>query len=442
VGRTVSAVRGRFRRGTEPEAVRILMLAHRIPYPPHTGDKTRAFHIARHLARRHDLTLAFLVDERADLTGLAALRETVPAIEFARLWKPWSLLKGFGGLATGGSLSVPYFASHGLRGRLDARRTETPFDLVYASSTPMAQYVSGLGLPVVMDFVDVDSDKWRQYGERARPPMSWLYELEGRRLQDAEADITRWASLCVLATQLEESLLKSFAPWARTAVVSNGIDLSYYEPVRTQPAKPTVLFTGAMDYRPNVDAVSYFCSDILPQVRREIPDTRFYIVGLNPAPEVVRLGRMPGVTVTGSVPDVRPYYALASVCVAPLRIGRGIQNKVLQGMAMGLPLVVSGLAGRGLEAQAGRHFEVADDPTQFAAHVLRLLKTPTEGRTLGLNGRAFVEANYGWERSLFGLERLLGETVAGAPAMRRDRHARPAVRLPDAPARGQEASRS
>jgi len=416
------------------------MLAHRIPYPPHTGDKTRAFHIARHLARRHELTLGFLVDERVDLNGLAALRETVPAAEFGRLWKPWSLLKGLAGLVTGGSLSVPYFSSRSLRRRLDAHRGEAPYDLVYASSTPMAQYARRLGVPVVMDFVDVDSDKWRQYADRGRPPVSWLYRLEGRRLQAAETDITRWASVCLLATRPEEGLLKSFAPWARTAVISNGIDLSYYEPVRAHAAQPVVLFTGAMDYLPNIDAVSYFCSDILPRVRREIPETRFYIVGLNPAPDVLRLGGMPGVTVTGAVPDVRPYYARASVCVAPLRIGRGIQNKVLQGMAMGLPLVVSGLAARGLEAQPGRHFEVADEAAEFAAHVVRLLKTPAEGRSLGLNGRAFVEANFGWERSLLGLERLLGEAVGGDFA--RERHLRPGAPFADAPARGYEAPRS
>ena len=391
--------------------MRILMLAHRIPYPPHTGDKTRAFHIARHLAKRHDLTLGFLVDDRADLRGVAPLRETVPALEFARLWKPWSLAKGLAGLGTGGPLSLPYFRSPGLRRRLRARLDDAPYDLVYASSTPMAQYVHGLGIPMVMDFVDVDSDKWRQYAEHSRWPINRLYRVEGRRLQAAEAEIARWAEVCLLATQAEEDLLKSFAPWARSAVVSNGIDLAFYEPVATSPGASAVLFTGAMDYLPNVDAVTYFCLDVLPLVRREVPETRFYIVGLNPAPDVVRLGTIAGVTVTGTVPDVRPYYARSSVCVAPLRIGRGIQNKVLQGMAMGLPMVVSSLAARGLEAQPGRHLQVADTPAEFAAHVVRVLKAPAEGRALGRSGRAFVEANYGWERSFIRLERILADAV-------------------------------
>jgi sugar transferase (PEP-CTERM/EpsH1 system associated) len=304
----------------------------------------------------------------------------------------------------------------------------------------MAQYAHALGLPVAMDFVDVDSDKWRQYADHSHPPLSWLYRVEGRRLQAAEADIARWASVCLLATQAEESLLQSFAPWARSAVIPNGIDLAYYEPVAAPAAQPVVLFTGAMDYLPNIDAVRHFCADILPRVRREIPETRFYIVGLNPSPDVLRLGGMPGVTVTGSVPDVRPYYARAGVCVAPLRIGRGIQNKVLQGMAMGLPLVVSPLAARGLEVQPGRHLEVADDPAEFAAQIVRLLKSPAERRALGRNGRAFVEANYGWDRSLFNLELLLEE--AARPGGARERRARSVSSLAGTSTTRPEISRS
>ena len=387
--------------------MRILMLAHRIPYPPHTGDKTRAFHILRLLRARHEVTLGFLIDDAADRQGVAALRELVPDLEFRRVWKPLSLLKGLGGLATGGALSVSYFHSRGLRRRLVRRSHERPYDLVYAYSGPMAQYGRGLGIPLVMDFVDVDSDKWRQYADHSRPPLSWLYRTEARRLQASEAEIASWASLCLLATPVEETLLRSFAPWARTAVIPNGIDSEYYAPSGIDPSQPAVIFTGAMDYLPNSDAVRHFCADILPLVRREIPETAFYIVGLNPSPDVVRLGEISGVTVTGAVPDVRPYYARAGVCVAPMRIGRGIQNKVLQGMAMSLPVVASSLAGRGIQAEAGRDLEIADDPAVFAAHVVRLLRSRAERRRLGEGGRACVETHYVWERNVERLEPLL-----------------------------------
>jgi polysaccharide biosynthesis protein PslH len=383
------------------------MLAHRIPYPPHTGDKTRAFHIARYLARRHDLTLGFLIDERSDLRGLAALRETVPALEFGVLWKPWSLLKGLVGLSTGRPLSLAYFRSRGLERRVVRRAGEARFDLAYVSSTPMAQYARGLGVPVVMDFVDVDSDKWRQYGEHSRPPLKWLYATESRRLRAVEAEIAREAKLCLLATPIEETLLRSFAPWARTAVVTNGVDLDYFQPIARATPASAVIFTGAMDYLPNVDAVTYFCDEILPLIRQVIHDARFYIVGLNPSPAVRRLAEIPGVVVTGTVPDVRPFYGRASVCVAPLRMGRGVQNKVLQAMAMGLPVVATTVAQRGLGAVAGRHLYVENDAARFGERVAALLTRASDAAAMGRQGRAYVEAHHAWDSSCARLEGML-----------------------------------
>jgi sugar transferase (PEP-CTERM/EpsH1 system associated) len=390
------------------------MLAHRIPYPPHTGDKTRAFHIARHLSRRHDLTLGFLVDDERDLGGIDALRRLVPDLLFDRLRKPVSLARGVAGLVRGGTVTLPYFYSGGLARQVERRSREAGFDVVYVSSTAMAQYAPA-DVPLVMDFVDVDSDKWRQYAEHRRAPVSWLYRTEGRRLQSCEGAIARRARVSLLATDVEEQQLRSFAPWAHTAIIPNGIDSVYYAPQLEEPSEPAgVIFTGAMDYLPNIDAVQHFCADILPLVRREVPETVFYIVGLNPSADVRRLGERPGVVVTGAVPDVRPYYARAAVCVAPLRIGRGIQNKVLQGMAMGLPVVASPLAARGVRGEPGLHFEVAEVAADFASHVVRLLQRPETRRELGRAGRACVEAHYTWERNLAGLEVLLAR-AAGRP---------------------------
>lgn len=391
------------------------MLAHRIPFPPHTGDKVRAYHIARHLARRHELTLAFLVDEPADLAGIGPLGEITRRVEFARLSKPWGLVKGLAGLAVGGSLTRPYFASRRLRRRLERRMAAVDYDLVYVSSSPMAQYVADVEVPVVMDFVDVDSDKWAQYGRRTRAPLRWLYRAESAGLRRDEGRIARWARLCLLSTPVEEALLKSFAPWAKTAVIPNGVDVEFYSPVGGTPAAPTVIFTGAMDYRPNIDAVEHFCADIYPLIRREVPEVRFLIVGLNPAPAVTALSALPGVAVTGAVSDVRPYYAEASVAVAPLRIARGVQNKVLQAMAMGLPVVASTLAARGLSARPGEHLHVEEDPASFAARVVRLLQTPDDRAELGRRGRGFIEAYHSWEAALTPLDSLVAQAAAAGP---------------------------
>jgi hypothetical protein len=248
--------------------MRILMLAHRIPYPPHTGDKTRAFHVARHLARRHEVTLGFLIDSASDLAGIEPLRGIVGEVEFGRLLRPWGLVKGLAGLVSGSSLSLPYFHSGRLKRRVARLAVERRYDLVYVSSTPMAQYARSLRTPVVMDFVDIDSDKWRQYGDRSRAPLSWLYRAEAGRLKATEADIARWAGLCLVATPAEEVLLRSFAPWAHAGVVRNGIALDEFQPVERKGDPAAVIFTGAMDYLPNVDAVRYFCDEILPLIRR------------------------------------------------------------------------------------------------------------------------------------------------------------------------------
>ncbi|MFZ1060704.1 MAG: TIGR03087 family PEP-CTERM/XrtA system glycosyltransferase, partial [Candidatus Rokuibacteriota bacterium] len=325
-------------------------------------------------------------------------------------------LKGLVGLATGTPLTLAYFASRQLRGRIARRLREGNYDLIYVFSSSMAHYVDGeASHPVVMDFVDVDSDKWIQFADKTRPPLAWLYRTEGMRLRSYEAEVARSARLCVLATAAEEALLKSFAPWANTAVIPNGIDLDHFTPVASAVADPTLIFTGAMDYLPNIDAVHYFCSDIYPVVRREVPEVRFLIVGLNPPASVLRLGRLPGVVVTGTVPDVRPFYAQASVCVAPLRIARGVQTKILQGMAMGLPVITTSRGCQGIEARPGQDLLVEDDPIVFATRLVELLRNPTLRCGLGRRARAFVEAHHPWESSLARLEALLRSTAASQP---------------------------
>jgi len=389
--------------------MRILMLAHRIPYPPHTGDKIRAYQIARHLAQRHELTLGFVIDQAADRAGLEALGREIPDLEWGGLWKPAALARGLAGLALGRSLSIAYFRSGGLVRRVTRRLRDGGYDAIYVSSSPMADYVRGTRLPVVMDFVDVDSDKWTQYAANQHPPRSWAYRLEGQRLRAFEAEAVRWGQPCILATGAEEALLRSFAPWARTAVVPNGVDLSGYEP----PADaPTVIFTGAMDYLPNVDAVEHYCTDIFPAVSRAVPGARFLIVGLNPTSAVRRLGELPGVTVTGAVPDVRPYYRQSAVSVAPLRIARGIQNKVLQAMALGVPVVATTAAARGLEARRDEHFLVEDEPARFAEAVVGLLRDRDARRRLAARARSFVEAHHSWPVLLARIESLVVDAAA------------------------------
>ncbi|HXG02815.1 MAG TPA: TIGR03087 family PEP-CTERM/XrtA system glycosyltransferase [Candidatus Binatia bacterium] len=392
------------------------MLAHRIPYPPSTGDKVRAYHVLRHLARRHAVTLACLGDER-DPVPASALREVVADLLVENPPRAERLARSLWTLALGGSATVGYFHSPALHARLAGQAARAPFDVVYVSSSSMTPYARhGGGAPVVADFVDVDSDKWRQYASLLPAHRGWLYRLEAARLGREEARAARLAARCLVTTRVEAQLLTALAPGSAVAVVPNGVDLEYFRPAdRNGPPPPVMIFTGAMDYLPNADAAVYFAERIFPRVREAVPAARFLVVGKNPARAVRRLAGRPGITVTGSVPDVRPFLHEAAVAVAPLRIARGVQNKVLEAMAAGLPVVTTSVAHRGLDAIPGRHLLVEDDPTRFAETVIRLLATPALRAALGEAARRFVERHHSWTATATAVEGIV-EAAAGRAA--------------------------
>ena len=390
--------------------MKILMLAHRIPYPPRTGDKVRAYHIARHLSREHEVTLGFLMDEPEAPRALAALRQEIPSLVYATIPRTRKRLQALLTLACGGSATIKYFDSPELGAEIASMLRACRFDLVYVSSSSMAQYVPPEdSTPILMDFVDVDSDKWLQYGARLPLHKRWVYRLEGTRLRQHELSAARRANRSVVATQEEAALLHSFAPWAPITVIPNGVDLDYFNPARVPATNPTIAFTGAMDYFPNIDAVTHFCAEVFPSVRQKVPGARFLIVGKSPVPAVRRLAQAPGVTVTGTVPDVRPFMSQATVCVAPLRVARGVQNKVLEAMAMGLPVVATTKAHEGLEAKPGEHLFVEDAPHTFADTVSNLLVNPERRASVGRAARSFVETHHSWAGSMARLDQLLGE---------------------------------
>jgi sugar transferase (PEP-CTERM/EpsH1 system associated) len=402
--------------------MKILMLAHRLPYPPQTGDKVRAYHIARHLAQKHELTLAFLVDEPRPEQALSALQKEIPDLAYSRIARTRKRLFALFSLACGGSATLAYFHSPDFGAQIDDRLSMDRFDLIYVSSSSMAQYVRNPHrLPIIMDFVDVDSDKWLQYSTRLARPKAWVYRLEGMRLQQHELAAARQANRCIVATRQEEALLHSFAPWAPTTVIENGVDLDYFTPSSEPAQDSTIVFTGAMDYFPNIDAVLYFSEAIFPKIRARLPGARFLIVGKNPAPVVRRLAsRRDGVEVTGQVPDVRPFFQGSSVGVAPLRVARGIQNKVLEAMAMGLPVVATSKAHEGLDARPGRHLFIEDDPGRFADLVVKLLDSPQLRAAVGGAARSFVEDHHSWTGSMAKLDRVLAEVtrMQTAPTLR------------------------
>lgn len=386
-----------------------MFLAHRIPYPPNKGDKIRSFHLLRHLAKRHAIHLGAFVDDPADWQYADALKPYCASIRLEALHPRRAKLTSLIGLLTGQALTLPYYRHAGLKtwARQLAQRGEIRRGLAFSSA--MAQFMPD-GLECrVLDMVDVDSDKWTQYATTQPWPLSWIYQREGRQLAEWEAQIAQTFDATLLVSEAEARLFRSRAPAAvdRIGAFENGVDADYFSPEHPfdnpyAAGVRGIVFTGAMDYWPNVDAVSWFAERIFPAVREALPEACFTIVGSRPGEVVTRLARQPGVVVTGGVPDVRPYLAHAACAVAPLRIARGVQNKVLEAMAMGCHVVASPQAAEGIRAEAGRDFHLAADAAAFAAAVIGWARAPGRNEA----ARAAILAHYDWTRNLAAVDAL------------------------------------
>lgn len=395
----------------------LLFLSQRIPYPPNKGDKLRSFSVLRYLSRSWKIHLGCFVDDPTDWRYLEELRPYCADLCCIGLDKRWAKLKSLSGLLTGTPLSVPYFRSRRLSKWVDTVLREVRPSAAFLFSSVMGQY-----LPhdsqlrprrVVMDFVDVDSEKWRQYAEMHSLPMSWIYRRESRRLLAFDRGVARAADASVFVSAPEAALFRQLVPEtaAKTYDISNGIDFSYFSADRSQPnpfpaCSRGLVFTGAMDYWPNVDAAIWFAEEMFPAIRARVPEAVLFIVGGNPTPKVTKLGEMPGVTVTGRVPDVRPYLTYAAASVAPLRVARGIQNKVLEGMSMGKVVITTDQGLEGIAAMPGRDLLVANDADSFVSATVRVL-ADTSVVSIGDAARRCVVSSYSWDDKLAEFERLL-----------------------------------
>ena len=411
----------------DPRPARIpdlLFLAQRLPYPPTKGEKIRAFHDLKYLAQWYNIHLGCLIDDPDDLRYVDTLRQMCKDIHVARVDRRIGRVGSLRGLLTGEALSVRYFRDRGLaawvRGVVETIRPAVTF--VYSSN--MAPYV--LDLPVtgtrVVDLVDVDSAKWHAFAETTTGPMGWIYRREWRKIAALERRIALECDLSVFVSDAEAAVFATQNPdcSARIRGVSNGVDHRYFDPALDHPAvydtaRPNYVFTGTMDYPPNADAVTWFANEILPLIRRTVPGAQFHIVGSNPGSEVRKLARLDGVFVTGRVLDVRPYIAHATASVAPMRIARGIQNKVLEAMAMARPVVLTPDALEGIDADPVTETIVAGIETAFAAACCRMATT-TDGAAIGLAARNRIMRNYDWDATLRRFDDILRPGPALVPA--------------------------
>jgi sugar transferase (PEP-CTERM/EpsH1 system associated) len=335
----------------------ILYLSHCVPNPPDKGEKIRAFHQVMHLAKQHRVHLACFARTASEIAAAQALAGSCASVHAERLRTAPALALAGLRFATGACLTTSFYRSSRLRCYIQELVARVPMAVTVAYSSAMAPYAPA-GVPLLLDLVDVDSEKWYEYA-RLRSPRR-VFALEAERLRKLERTFAARAHCTLLATRQEEKLFHSIAPAAVTSPLENGVDLAYFDPARCPPLaewrhRRFLVFVGAMDYFPNRDAVCWFVNRILPGLRGRYPDLEFFIVGRNPTPDVRRLARRPGVTVTGGVEDVRPYLAAARAFVAPLRIARGIQNKVLEALAMGKTVLASSAVAKtfGPELPAG-----------------------------------------------------------------------------------------
>lgn len=404
----------------------LLYLVHRIPYPPNKGDKVRSFNILRQLARRHRVFLGTFVDHPDDQRHVEALSQWCEDVHAVPIDPRRARLASLRGLISGEALSLPYYRNAGLAAWVRDTVVRHRIRDAVAFSGPMAQYLDAPGLTRrIVDFCDVDSAKWTQYAADRPWPMSWLYRREGARLLAFERRAAAATEASLFVTAAEADLFRRAAPEVagKVSAMQNGVDAEYFSPSHRfdspfPPGGPVLVFTGAMDYWPNIDAVTWFAADILPAIRARVPGVRFWVVGMNPAPAVQALesdAEGAVVRVTGTVPDVRPYLAHADVVVAPLRIARGIQNKVLEAMAMGRPVVLSAAPAVGLAAQDGRDCAIAADAASFADKVVELLGQPDRGGDMGRSGREAVLRGYSWSAHLAQFERLFALRRADDP---------------------------
>ena len=399
----------------------LLYLVHRMPYPPNKGDKVRSYHLLKHLVERHRVFVGTFVDDPDDEAHVDTLRALCAGLHATRLHPTRARIGSLAGLLDGEALTLHYYRDAALARWVQDTAHREHIDAVVVFSSSMAQYAQGLGLPMLVDFVDVDSAKWTEYAAHHRWPVSWLYRREGERLLAYERAVAASSARSFFVTEKEAALFRDLAPESVLSceAMCNGVDAEYFapDPERASPYPPdelSVAFTGAMDYWPNIDAVTWFASEMLPRLRAKWPTLRFHIVGRSPAPAVRALAGE-AVTVTGTVPDVRPYLQHAAVVVAPLRLARGIQNKILEAMAMGRPVVAAHECAEAIEAERGTELIAAQGADAFVREVDALLRDPARAAAIGAAGRRRVQRDYSWDSHLGAFEHHLARLRTDQP---------------------------
>ncbi len=391
----------------------ILYVCHRFPFPPKRGGKIRPFNMIRHFtASGHRVTVCSLArsdDEAREGEGIAP---HCAHYEMAMVSNPVQTLRMVARLPTPVPSSMGYFYSPDLKQAIDRLLATERFDLIFVHCSSVAQYVAHVrGIPKVLDFGDMDSQKWLEYANYKPFPLSLGYRLEGTKMEREERRLAGCFDMCTATTRAEWETLKGYDVDVATDWFPNGVDAGFFKPDGEGYDVDVLSFIGRMDYYPNQECMAEFCRETLPLIQKESPQARLLIVGADPSPAVRKLGELPGVTVTGSVPDVRPYVLRSCAMVAPLNIARGTQNKILEAMAMGVPVVTSVAGAGGVDAEDEAHFLVAKSPAEAARCALRLMGDAGERARLAESGRARMLSHHDWSASMRRLDGIVAHCL-------------------------------
>jgi glycosyltransferase involved in cell wall biosynthesis len=406
--------------------VNILMLGRWLPPPRRPLKDMREYHFARHLARSHRLTLAFITDNPDSAGPISALRGEFGDLEFAAIPRGWKSLASAVRLATGESCTLSYFRSEALRTRLADRLRRTRYDLVFVSSSSMIHYALDvdLAIPMVMDFGSVGSEWWLQQAARGVFPGNRFFRTEASRLRAVEATAARRAALCVAETPEAAGIVASLAAGTSATVVPSGVDASAFPAVRPNGKVPTVIFNTSLGDEVELGEVLALCRAIVPAVRVKVPNARFVVASRDPVGSI-RGGGVDGVEVLSPSTDRRLLFHDQAVAAAPRQAGVEARSSVLEPMAAGIPVVTTSKVRERLGAEAGRDLCVADAPPDFARQLIELLQSGSRREEMGARGRRFVGTNFSWEVSAARLEELLVRAGQGRPAKDPPSEARP-----------------
>ncbi len=381
--------------------MKVLFLCHRVPSPPDRGDRITTYHLLHHLlAQGAEVRVGCLAENAADVEAAAGLAKSVTDICAPKITRPIRKLLSLRALCTGQAMTMPFFHSYRLYRTVRRWLRESPPDVIFVYSSSMAQYAMGSSDSLrLMHFAELDSDKWLQYAEHSGPLGRWIYGREARLLLQFETRIARLFDHSLVVSQVEKDLFEAKISGVTPLVLPNGVDIQHFASDNGTKRHPhTLIFTGVMEYQPNVEAIQWFVRECWPQIRQRFADARLLVVGSRPSSSMLELDGKQGITVTGRVPVTPPYFNQATVAIAPIHLGRGVQNKVLEAMSMGLPVVTSSQAAQGLGPVPADTLCVVDSPADTTAAICGFWDSPQKARDMGERAAAFIRQNFTWER--------------------------------------------